>query len=115
MRNDMAYDITINTDDSYTYDAAGFVLISQPQRGIYIFDGMGSSVAITSVTVNQSFPLTSAGGTFQMVDFQSDYPPTTTVGGDAQIIIGATARTSGTGVPYADFTYSGTVDITINF
>ncbi len=113
--NDAQYDITVNADGSYTYDSAGFIEITPPQRGVYLFEGLDPSRAITSVDVTQAIALVATGGVFQMVNFQETHPASTSPLGAAQIFIGATARSSGTGVMYPDRTYIGTVDITINY
>ncbi len=115
MKNDAQYDITVNADGSSTYDAGAFVEIVAPQRGIYLFDGLDSSRAIVSVDVTQGSPMIGGGSFFQLVNFQEIHPPTTNGVGEAQIFIGATARSSGNGTPYSDQTYLGTVDITINY
>ncbi len=115
MRNDVSYDIVVNTDGSYSYDGAAYVEILPPQPGIYLFDGLPSSTAITSVDVTQGSPMIGVGSFFSLVDFQETHPATTNGVGEAQIYIGATARSSGNGTPYSDQTYLGSVDITINF
>lgn len=113
--NDAQYDITVNVDGSYSYDAAAYIEISPPQRGVYLFSGLPVSTAITSVDVVQGGALLAPGGVFQMVNFQETSPASTSPLGVAQIFIGATARSSGSGAAYPDQTYLGTVDITINF
>ncbi len=113
-RNDAQYDITINTDGSVAYDSAGYIQISPPQQGIYDIDGLPLAMAISSVDVTQFGPLSAAGNLFQMVDFQETHPAAT-VGGVARIVIGATARSTGNGIAYFDQTYTGTVQIQINF
>ncbi|MGH1403040.1 MAG: DUF4402 domain-containing protein [Alphaproteobacteria bacterium] len=113
--NDAQYDITINTDGSYSFDSAGFILIDPPQEGIYDIDGLNVSAAIVSVSVTQIVQLTGAGNAFQMVDFQETHPSMTDGLGQARITIGATARTSGAGTTYRDARYSGTVEIEVNF
>lgn len=113
--NDAQYDITVNADGSYSYDAAGYIEITPPDRGVYLFDSLPVSTAITSVDVTQNTALVAVGGVFQMVNFQETHPATTSPLGEAQIFIGATARSNGGGSVYPDRTYIGTVDITINF
>lgn len=113
--NDAQYDITINTNGSYTFDAAGFIEIAAPQEGIFDIDGLPSSTAIASVTVTQTIPLSASGENFQMVSLQESHPATTTAGGTAEITVGGTARTSGNTNAYGDFTYNGQLEIQINF
>lgn len=115
-RNDAQYDVTINTNGSYTFDSAGFIELTAPQEGIYDIGGFANNATIASVVVTQNTPLGSnPAAQFQMVNFQETHPATTDGSGVARITIGATARTSGDGNPYGDATYSGSIDITVNF
>ena len=113
--NDAQYDITINTNGTYSFSAAGFFEISAPQEGIFDLDGMTPSTAITSVTVTQITPLSGSGENFQMVNFQETHPGSTDGSGVARIVVGGTARTSGSTVNYLDQSYTGSLQIQINF
>nr|MBI1231017.1 hypothetical protein [Cytophagales bacterium] len=114
-RNDAQYDIIVNTDASYSFSPGGFFMISPPNPGVYDISGLDPSTAIISVTVTQIAPLTAPGNSLQMINFTSTNPPATSAGGVARIEIGATARTTGTGIAYPDNTYNGVVEITVNF
>ena len=118
-RNDAVYSINVNiSGPGFTYDSAGFIPINTAtiQHGVYDLDGMPANQAITSVTVTQITPLSGAGGpNFQLTAFQESHPPTTDGSGVARIRIGASAQTSGSGSAYLDQTYTGTVQIQINF
>ncbi len=115
--NNAVYDVTVNTDGSHSYDGAGFIeIIDTAAPGIYNIDSLPVSTAIISVTVSQISPLTGASGpNFPFSAFQETHPPTTDGLGVARITIGATVSTSGSGIAYIDDTYSGTIQITINF
>lgn len=113
--NDAAYDVTINTNGTYSFDAAGYIEITAPVEGIYDITGLAPSTAIASVTVSQGTPLANGGRSFQMVNFQELHPASTDAGGVAQVTIGTTARSDGTGSAYPDGAYTGAIDITINF
>ncbi|MCB9982586.1 MAG: hypothetical protein H6861_02785 [Rhodospirillales bacterium] len=115
--NNAVHSINVNVSGpGYTYDSAGFIEITPPQHGIYDLDGMTPSTAITSVTVTQTSPLAGASGpNFQMTALQESHPATTDVSGVARIHVGGTAQTSGTGTPYADQTFTGTLQIQVNF
>ncbi len=113
--NDAQYDITVNTNGSYSYDAAGFILISIPNPGVYDIDGLMISTAITSVDVTQNAPLSAPGNSLQMLNFTETHPGSTDASGVARIEIGATARTTGSGTLYPDQTYTGVVEIQINY
>lgn len=112
--NNAQHDITVNPDGTYSYDAA-YVEIVAPQRGEYLFTGMAPSTAITGVTVAQDTPLMNGARNFQMVNFQVIRPGSTDPAGEALIFLGATARSSGSTGAYPDQTYTGVIDIVINF
>jgi len=115
-KNDAQYDIVLNPDGTYTFDSAAYIEISPPQGGIYDIDSLPISTAIASVTVTQTSPLAGGSGkTFQMLTFQETHPPSTDASGVARINIGATSRSSGDSTAYPDETYSGNINILVNF
>ncbi len=113
--NDAQYNITINTNGSYSFDSAGFIEISPPQEGIFDLDGMTPNTAIASVDVTQITPLSGSGPEFNMINFQETHPASTDASGVARITIGATAQTTGVGASYIDQTFTGQIQIQINF
>ncbi len=113
--NDAQYDITVNTNGSYSYDAAGFIEITAPQEGIYDLDGMAPSTAIVSVVITQLVALSGSGPDFQMINLQESSPASTDGAGVARIVVGGTAQTSGSGTLYTDQTFNGQLQIQINF
>lgn len=113
--NNAQYDITINTNGSYTFDGGGFIEIAPPQEGVFDIDGLPVNTAIASVVVTQTIPLSASGENFQMISLQEAHPASTTAGGVAQITVGGTARTSGSTISYGDNTYNGQLEIQINF
>lgn len=113
--NDAAYDITINTNGSYSFSAAGYIEIVAPQEGVYDLDGMPANTAITSVTVTQITSLSGSGFDMQMINFQETSPASTDGSGVARIEIGATARNNAIGGSYIDQTFGGVIQIQINF
>jgi hypothetical protein len=116
LNNNAEYEITINTDGSYSSDGAGFIEISAPQEGIYdIEDGFTPSTPVASVVVSQQAVLTFGGGVFQMDAFQETHSATVDGGGVVRVTVGGTANTSGNSTAYVDGTYNGTLQIQINF
>lgn len=113
--NDAQHTITINPNGAYSFDAAGFLEISAPQEGIYDIDGLTPNTAITSVTLTQNQPLAGSGPNFQIINLQETHTASTDASGVARINIGGTAQTSGGGIAYPDQTYTGKIDIQINF
>jgi len=113
--NDGVYEITINTNGSYSADAE-FVEISAPQEGIYdIEDGFTPFDPVASVNISQLSALTFGGGTFQMDTFQETHSANVDAGGVVRVTVGGTANTSGNSTPYVDGTFNGTLRIQINF
>lgn len=114
-RNDAQYDITVTSGGSYSYSSVGYIMISPPQEGIFDIDGLPISTAVASVDLTQSIPLSGSGDNFQMVNFTKVHNPTTDSSGVLRIAIGATARSSGSGIIYSDQTFNGQIDIQVNF
>lgn len=115
LRNDAQYDITVNTDGTYSFDSAGFVLITPPTEGIYDITTSNLNTTVASVDVTQFNPLFDGDGTFQMVNFQVTHSAASDGAGVVRVTVGATARSSGSGAAYTDVTRSGSIDIEINF
>ncbi len=114
--NSAQYDITVNTDGSYSHDAGGFIEITPPQEGIYDVDNvLPAGTAVTSVTVTQDVPLTAGVNNFQVVNFTTTNTSPSDGSGVVRVTVGATARSSGTTAPYPDNTYTGTITIQVNF
>lgn len=114
-RNNAQYDITVNPGGVCYYSSTGFIEISPCQGGIYDIDGLQVSSVIASVVVTQIDPLQGVTGeVFQMVNGQASFG-STNGSGVARIRVGATARTSGNGNPYASQNFLGTLQIQINF
>ncbi|MGN7438731.1 MAG: hypothetical protein ACTHOO_08815 [Alcanivorax sp.] len=114
-RNDAQYDITVNSNGSYTFDSAGFIEIAPPQQGIFDLDGMTPFTPVLSVTVTQTSPLAGSGENLQMVNLQETHDVAVSASGVVRVSVGGTARTSGSGNPYLDQTYNGQLEIQINF
>lgn len=113
--NNFQFAITLNPDGTFSFDSAGFFVISAPQQGIYDIFTSQVNATIVSVDVQQSEPLTAPGGAFTLSNFQAVHSGITDGAGIARVMIGATARTTGTGLPYPDQTYDGSIDIEVNF
>ncbi len=111
--NNATHSITINTDGSYSL-SGGFIEIAAPQEGIYDIDSLTPSTAIASIVVTQLQPLTASGEVFNMDNFTTTFG-STDAGGVARVTLGARAQTTGTGISYANQTYSGQVQLVISF
>lgn len=91
------------------------IALTQGTPGRYRVGGLpGSAIVDIDVTAaplfGASVPLSQF---FQIAAF--DHPPTiiTNAAGTATFRLGATLSTSGSGVPYTESTYTGTIDITV--
>ena len=113
--NNGVQNITLQTDSSYS-NSAGIIMLSPPQAGIFLISGLPISQIISSVTITMTQAMSSgAGEVFTMDNFTYDAPPSTDGSGEATITIGARARTSGNGNPYANDVFNGDLEITFNF
>lgn len=115
LRNDAQYDITVNTDGSFSADPSAFIMIASPTQGIYDITTPSLNASVVSVDITQFSPLSGGIGSFQMLDFQELHSPSSDGAGVVRVTIGGTARTSGSGTPYSDVTRSGSIDVEINF
>lgn len=90
------------------------IALTQGRPGRYRVGGLPGNVIVDiDVTAAPLFGAAlPASQFFQITAF--DHPPTviTNAGGTATFRLGATLSTSGSGVPYTDSTYAGTIDIT---
>lgn len=115
-KNDAQYDLTVNPDGSYTFDAAAFVEITPPQAGVYDIDGLDPNRAIGSITATQGALLASGSGRyFEIVDIQVEGPLVTSPTGEARILLGATVRTSGSFMNYTDEVMNGVIRVEVNY
>ena len=113
--NSAQYDITVNTDGSYSH-GAGFIEITPPQEGIYdIGNILPAGTAVTSVTVTQDAPLSAGVYNFQVVNLTETHTNPSDGSGVVRVWVGGTARSSGTTAPYPDNVYTGTITIQVNF
>jgi hypothetical protein len=112
--NSSNYNITLQANGSYSNSPQLFML-DTPRVGIYQITGLPPFQVIGSVTVVMSQALEfGASQSFTMDNFQTIIPNANGAG-ETTLRLGARARTSGTGLPYADATYAGILDVTINF
>lgn len=111
--NDSVHSITINTNGSYSFSADIYEL-SAPEEGIYEIDGLPANTVVASVVITQIQPLTGSSNFFNMSGFQTLFTNTDALG-VSQITLGATAETTGNGMPYTNQNYNGQLQIQINF
>lgn len=114
-RNDAQYDITIDDGGTYSYSSVAFNMITAPEPGIFDFDGLPALTPVVSITITELTPISGSGDNFNMLDFTTSHNPSTDASGVLRVNIGATARSSGSGMAYPDQTMNGQLEVTINF
>ncbi len=113
--NNSVHSITVAPNGSYSTSAPGAVImLTPPQPGIYRITGLPAFTAIGSVVVTMNQSMQGGGGPAFIMDNFTTSVSSTNGAGEADLTLGATAKTSGTGQGYADATYSGELHIEIN-
>lgn len=107
--------IVVNTNGSFSNSPGLFNIVVPPTQGIYRVDGLPAFTSINSVTASMLLPMTGGNQPFTLENFQIVHDPATNSSGEINITLGATAKTSGTGVAYDDASYTGTIQFDINY
>jgi len=107
--------ITVNPDGTFSSSPGLINIVVAPTQGIYRVDGLPPSTAINSINVSMIAPMTGGNQDFTLDTFQIIYDPISNVSGEINITLGASAKTTGTGVPYDDAVYIGTLQLEINY
>lgn len=107
--------ITVNPNGSFSNSPGLVNIVRPPQQGVYRVDGLPPFTAVASVNVTMIDPMHGGNQVFTLESFQVVYDPTTNSSGEVNITLGATAKTTGTGVPYDDAVYNGTLQLDINW
>ena len=114
INNSSSYQVTVLPNGAFS-NSPQITMLQPPVPGIYNISGLPPFATILSVDVVMSAPL-SAGGAdvFTMDNFQTIIPNADGAG-NTTLNLGARANTSGSGNFYPNATYTGTLDVTINF
>ena len=107
--------ITVNPDGSFASSPGVVNILVPPTQGIYRVDSLPPFTAINSVTGTMLAPMSGGNQDFNLDTFQIIYDPVTNASGEINITLGVSAKTTGTGVPYDDATYNGTIQLDINY
>lgn len=114
VKNDAQYSMAVTIGDVVTNDPE-IVYDQPPHRGEYLLEGLTPDSAVIIDTVDGALTLNGGGGeAFAVTDF-TDNAPVTDAGGTATLYIGATLKTSGTGVHYPSGPYSGTYTLIVSW
>lgn len=122
--NEQPYTLTVPPEGTTTY-SDGLALAPDsdpPQSGIYDIQVLSPetrlSIEITAtgfiMQQNGENPQKITGNSFTITGFQTIVTNSLETG-KTLVKIGATLETSGNGLPYEDGTYTGSMDITINY
>ena len=107
--------IVVNPAGSYTVDPTTY-LIEDPENGDYDLVG-GPPSTVYTLTFPPAVGLVGPGVSNFTVDNFTTLPATLTTdsSGDVRFRLGARLRSSGSGLPYSDGNYSGTININISY
>lgn len=97
---------------SYTADPE-FIVVSDPTAGSMDLSGFPTNTSI-SITFDPT-TLSGAGGVFSISNFDVTSPRDSGAGGLISFTYGARLSTSGTGTPYSDGSYSGTLNVIVSY
>ena len=106
--------ITVQTNGTVSNSPSLINIIRPPQQGIYRVDGLPAFATINSINVTMVDPLQGGNQPLTMDSFQVIFTPVNGAG-ETTITLGATARTNGSGQPYDDAVYNGTLQLEINY
>lgn len=110
--NNNKQSVTVNLDGSYNFSSS-LIMIDPPQRGEYQIHDLAPNSTL-HLDVSQIQPLSATGNFFILKNFEN-FHTNSDNNGVANLILGATAESSGNGLPYRDQTYSGTIQILISY
>lgn len=99
--NSIQQSLTMEFDGDYTADP-GILLVTPPQPGIYLLEGVIPFTAISNVTVTVDQQMNGPGEGFTIDNFDINYPPNVDANGEAVIRLGARMRTSGNSNAYSE-------------
>lgn len=113
--NNAQREIVIATDGNFTNDPE-FLIVENPDVGVYQLTGDLPNRPIASVTVTVLTQMQGGGQQFTMDNFVTSHPATTDGSGNATINVGARIRSSGDGTPYNDSqAFSGSLELSVNY
>ena len=111
--NNAPHALRVSRTNVVTADSE-FAIFTDPTRGEYSLSSFPTNTPFTVFIPDTT--LTSGGGAqFDLGQFTPGSGLTTDGTGNADLRFGATLTTSGTGGNYTDGSYSGTIDITVNY
>ena len=113
VRNNLAqYTIIVAPDDTTIY-APEMIEATPAHRGEYLLEEWPINTLL-DIDITDGVLTAGAGPSFSVTDFTYN-PPMTGPTGTLTLYVGATLRTSGSGIRYETGIYNGTVDLTVNF
>lgn len=111
--NNAPHALRVSRTNVVTADSE-FALFTAPTRGEYSMSGFPTDTPFT-VSIPDTALTSGGGGSFDLGQFTPGSGLSTDSSGNADLRFGATLTTSGTGGNYTDGSYSGTIDITVNY
>ena len=113
--NTAQHEIVIATDGNFTNDPE-FLIVENPDVGVYQLTGDLPNRPISSVTVTVDRQMQGGGQEFTMDNFTTSHPATTDGSGNATINVGGRLRSSGSGTPYnTSQAFTADLTLTVNY
>lgn len=112
--NTSNHTITVDANGSYSHSPELIPLLN-PQPGTYIVTGLPSFAVINNVMITPASTITGPGGQVFTMDNFTFICPNANFDGETNLTIGARARMSGNGQPYANGAYQGQLNVVIDF
>lgn len=110
--NSSSYNVVVNTNNSYS-NSPQIIMLETPEAGVYDITGLPPNTVL-SVTATMVTPLTLGGSELELDNF-SIVAPDSNGAGETTILLGGRARTSGSGTGLTAGSYTGEVEIEINY
>lgn len=112
--NSSQHTITVQTNGSYS-NSPELIPLTNPQPGVYTVTGLPSFATINNVMISPVSPVSGPGGQSFIMDNFTFICPNANFDGETNLTIGARARMSGNGQPYANGAYQGQLNVVIDF
>lgn len=107
--------ITLQANGTYSNSPELFML-EPPMVGVYEISGLTPGATVSSIVVTQIGRLNAGNSKdFALDNFDVVTPPVVNPSGVLHMTLGARATTSGTGGSYPDATYTGLLNVIVNF
>ena len=113
--NSSQYSVNIQANGNYSADSV-FIFLQVPSEGVYQFDGLPVSTAISNISITVDQQMIGPGEDFIIDNFDIDAPSSTSPIGELEVRLGARMRTTGSSQQYLhNSDYDSVLTITITY